>query len=392
MPTGSRSESLYRFFILGAGFSRAAGLPLAKELWREILEIAPLLDGRAGKFSDDIKTYLEYLRDCDGEVRRVEDIDFERFMQFLDIEHHLRLRGGDTWSKEGNEGTVVTKVLIGDILSSRLARLDAIPKLYLEFARRLRPDDFVVTFNYDTLLESALDAVGTPYRLYPFRYKSVDEYAGTVDNDIAEVVVLKMHGSIDWFDRVGFERLQSEFQRRGVKIPPTDIVFSHEEELGVSPLTHGPRPVDDPLRTLYRVANLRSLYAKGITFRATPRMLPPSAAKIVYANQIGDFWAGMNADGAYSGGMAIVGFSLPPQDDYARQVIYKLVTNYQRFDWDGANRGRGQKTPLAIVDLLPDDKSKREFQARYRFVDWNRAVLKTEGFDESSLAAIFAST
>ena len=139
-----------------------------------------------------------------------EEVNFEDFMRFLDIEHFLGLRGSDTWSEEGNEGTVVTKTLVGTILADRLAKLKEIPDLYLEFARRLQANDIVITFNYDTLLEQALDAVAKAYRLFPTRFKSVHEYGAIGGDDRDEVIVLKMHGSIDWFDRKGFERIIPE--------------------------------------------------------------------------------------------------------------------------------------------------------------------------------------
>ena len=39
-------------------------------------------------------------------------------MAFLDVEHYLGLRKGrTTWSTDGNEGQVVVKTLIGEILN-----------------------------------------------------------------------------------------------------------------------------------------------------------------------------------------------------------------------------------------------------------------------------------
>jgi hypothetical protein len=101
----------YRLFVLGAGFSRPAGLPLAFELWEEIRQQGLHLTGRAAKFGED-------------------------FMKYLDLEHYLGLRGSDTWSEDGNEGTIVTKYLIAKILARQLNELANVPALYLEFARR----------------------------------------------------------------------------------------------------------------------------------------------------------------------------------------------------------------------------------------------------------------
>ncbi len=52
--SGLLSEEPPRFavFVLGAGFSRSAGLPLAPELWKEVRRRAELMTGRAGQVSD----------------------------------------------------------------------------------------------------------------------------------------------------------------------------------------------------------------------------------------------------------------------------------------------------------------------------------------------------
>jgi len=80
-------------------------------------------------------------------------------------------------------------------LAERTPAEGAVPDLYVQFARKLRPDDYVLTFNYDTLLERALEQAGVPYRLFPDRYEEVSEYTAPIDNSRSEVVVLKMHGS-----------------------------------------------------------------------------------------------------------------------------------------------------------------------------------------------------
>jgi hypothetical protein len=380
----------YRLIILGAGFSRPAGLPLATELWKEIRETAATFpsDLRASKFNDDLDHYIEFCKDANGDERTPETVNFEEFMRFLDVEHYLGLRGSDTWSEDGNEGTVVAKFLIGSILARYVNAIEEVPQLYLEFAKRLEPQDTVITFNYDTLLERALDAAGTPYRLFPTRFKSVGEFGGSVDDDGDEVVILKVHGSIDWFDRSDFERRIAAHARQ--KAPsPDDIIFSHEAALGLERVVDGPRFDSDPLKNVFRARNLAALYAKNLLFMATPRILPPSAAKLLYATRMNDFWAGMGNAGYYNFGMAIIGFSLPPQDDYARQIIYECVTNYQRYNWERDELGR-QKTALAIVDLISDAESEARFRDRYRFVDWSRADLSRDGFDLASLDKIFA--
>ena len=380
----------YRLIILGAGFSRPAGFPLAVDLWKEIRETAASFppDRRAHKFNQDLHHYIEFRRETDGSALTPEAVDFEDFMRFLDVEHYLGLRGSDTWSEDGNEGTVVTKFLIGSILARHVNTLEGVPELYLEFASRLEPNDTVITFNYDTLLERALDAVDKPYRLFPTRLKTVGEFGGIVDDSRDEVVILKVHGSIDWFDRSPFEDRIAWHEKQKAP-PPEDIIFSDDAALGLERIVDGPRHDTDPLKNTYRAKNLKALYAKNLLFLATPRILPPSATKLLYATHMNDFWEGMGNAGHYNFGMSIVGFSLPAQDDYARQILYELVTNYQRSNWDKEVFGR-KKTPLAIVDFFPDAATEENFRERYRFVNWSRANLSGEGFGLDSLDNIFS--
>jgi len=290
----------YRLIILGAGFSQPAGFPLALELWKKIREAAAYRfspDLRAYKFNKDLRHYIDFRKETDGEVLTPETVDFEDFMRFLDVEHYLGLRGSDTWNEDSNEGAIVTKFLIGEILSTYVKRLKNVPGLYLDFARRLEPHDIVLTFNYDTLLERALDAIGKPYRLFPTRFKS--EFGGrvvSVDISADEVVILKVHGSIDWFDRSHFER-QIALREKQKAPPLEDIIFSHEAALGLERLVDGPGHDSDPLRNVYRAKNLKALYEKDLLFMATPWVLAPSTAKLLYATRLHDFLGGNGGRG-----------------------------------------------------------------------------------------------
>jgi hypothetical protein len=375
----------YRIYILGAGFSRPAGLPLALELWDEIRRRGQAMTGRASSFSDDLETYIEYRKDCDGIELTPEQIDFEDFLAFLDVEHYLGLRGKDTWSYEGNETQVLVKTLIGEILTSHMPPKDRVPELYLRFTEILKPHDFVLTFNYDVLLERALEAKGIPFRLFPDRYKKDPRNPRSLFVDsIDEVVVIKLHGSIDWFDKTSYNELEEYRKEQGFTVGTHDLIFERPQELGVYPLVKGPRFPNDPLCQIFRVQNIERLYQRGILFHAQPSLLNPSTAKILYSQRLKEFWDGIGKAGVLNFGMAIIGFSLPRQDDYARQVIYRLVKNYQTTYWQ-EEVWLHKKTPLVLVDLRKSAEGKKEYQRRYAFVDWGRAETYFGGFNEKAL-------
>lgn len=384
------SQKVFRIIILGAGFSKAAGLPLAGELWREIRKRARRLHGRAEQFDTDLRAYIDFRRDCDGVELTPEQVDFEDFLRFLDIEHYLGFRGSDTWSEDGNEGQIVVKTLIGEILVEHTPSVADMPELYLRFADKLQPDDIVLTFNYDILLERALQAVGKPYRLFPDRYESVHhDGGGIVDSTRQEVLVLKLHGSIDWFSRAEYAEREEQYRRVRPSSRPEHLIFTHVDELEVTKLLEGPRPPDEPLNQIYRVGRVEELYKKDIMFYATPWLLAPSTMKIVYSGKLKDFWWGLGSGGVLNFGLAIVGYSLPHQDDYARQAIYSLVTNYQTEYW-GKDVGEFRKSPLVIVDRRQGEEGSKWFDDRYGFVDRSRATLYFDSLDEKAVDLIFA--
>ncbi len=383
----------YGIYILGAGFSRPAGLPLATELWSEVYRRGHAMTGRAGQFRDDLDTFIEYKKNCEGIKLTPDQVDFEEFIAFLDVEFHLGLRGKETWSSEGNETQVVVKTLIGEILTEWMPSKEEIPEIYLRFAEILKPNDYVLTFNYDVLLERALETAGVPFRLFSERYKvdpiNPDRKLLFVDDSRDEVVVLKLHGSIDWFDRSLYRQLEEDRVRNGFPPGGRHTIFQRPQDLGVTKLVEGPRFPDDPLNEMYRVKDIEQLYSRGILFHATPSLLSPSPAKILYAEKLRDFWWGLGYAGVVNFSMAIIGFSLPSQDEYARQVIYRLVKNYQMRYWDD-NVWRHKKTKLVLVDFRKTVEEEQAFRQRYAFVDWNRAVMHFDGFNEKALKLLQA--
>ncbi len=52
----------FRIFVLGAGFSRLAGLPLASQLFPMVKAAIEGRHGRDTKFQRDLKAYIRYKR------------------------------------------------------------------------------------------------------------------------------------------------------------------------------------------------------------------------------------------------------------------------------------------------------------------------------------------
>ena len=379
----------YRILFLGAGFSNPAGLPLGSELFREVRKLLRIKHGSDNIVEKDLDGYIRYVEACEGRKLTADSVDYERFLGFLDVEHHLGLKGKDTWSGEGNKSQLLVKHAIAQVLHERTPYKP--PDLYRSFARQLNTSDAVLTFNYDTLLESTLEVEGIPYRLFPQRYSEIGPSYNTVDDSREEVILLKLHGSIDWCDRtphereVAFERANSFLYHNAKHPSERHPVFGSSPIVKSVPITDGPRGKDDPLAKIYRICDLEPLFECGF-WEWCPLILAPSETKIFYAKPLRGLWWGLQQVGQWNLSLGVVGYALPTYDEYARQVLFHVFSNYT-----GLNLAREfenpelKKAPIRILDYRPQGDSGADIQTRYRFADWSQTELRLDGFNKSTV-------
>lgn len=385
----SDTDRHFRIIVLGAGFSRPAGLPLAGELFDEVRTRARRQYGESNALERDLNYFTDYKRRCDGTLLLPEDIDYEEFLGFLDVEHALGFRGGDTITSEGNETQLIVKTLIGSIIREKCPHSPAeIPDLYLQFAEQLMPSDWILTFNYDTLLESALAAIDKPFRLSPNRYKTIHPQHGygELESSQEEVVVLKLHGSVDWFDKAPYDESMAAVGDPDY-VPKWYSHFAANNPYGIAPLLEGPQMPDDPMWRIYRMKGVSEYYSRSFVPQP-PFILAPSASKMLYFKPLKSLWWGIGEGGGMNLGMVIIGYSLPPHDDHARQAIYRLTDNYTGFEPD-LEIGGVRKLPLRMVNRTRGKREAEEFRSRYRFLNWDRTETWLDGFGLESLDFIF---
>jgi hypothetical protein len=377
-----QSEKRFRIFIIGAGFSAHAGLPLGDELLDLVRGKVRDRLGEDTKLEADIARYLSYRRRCELVTEDV-PIDYEKFISFLDMEHYLGLKGSDTWSEEGNESQLMVRNGIMEVIYSR--QPNAPTEECLRFCKALSPGDMIITFNYDTLIEDTLDHLGTRYRLFPDRFKEVGLMFATIDAEAEqdEIVILKLHGSIDWFDKTPYLRDRELASQHQFPWESGHPIFKDESNVEVEQLTEGPRDPEDPLQYIYRVRDLGQIVGAQF-WQCCPLILSPSSSKILYANPIKGLWHGVQEAGGLNLGLGIMGYSLPPHDEYARQALYHLIRNYTEFEPDFEINGL-RKGPVRILDYVPEGQSGWEIRRSYSFINWGHCELNTTGVDVESV-------
>lgn len=383
------SASVYqgnRLYVLGAGFSKPAGLPLATELYSLVRESIANRYGTETKFSRDVSNYLEYCDDCGVTGQTKQNIDLELFMSYLDIEHYLGFRGSDTWSQEGNESQLMIRRALGEVIHDRTPPADRLPDVYYRFAENLSTEDTVLTLNYDLLLERALAYVGKPFRRFPNRYKSVDEHAEILDTDVKELLLLKLHGSIDWFDDRQFLQLKDMFERQGTPQSLRHSIFTDPSRYEIKPLTEGPQPKSDSLRHIHCMYNVSDYYARDVGFNA-PFILAPSHVKFIYAKPILSLWRGLGRNGGCNLGVSVIGFSLPQHDEYMRVALHQIFSNYGSW-WNEPMFGV-LKDYARFVDYRPTAALIADYRLRYCFIDSDRSKFHFRGFDLEAINFLF---
>ncbi|MDD2942931.1 MAG: hypothetical protein PHC51_08215 [bacterium] len=168
-----------RIFVLGAGFSAAAGVPITENLLDQALE---LMLREQPYLGSKINSYLSQVCRTAGNSKS----SFQKLSDlctFIEYNDLREFAGGERWSDNGSREKLTLRYYLSKVIVNSTPYGEQIPKLYLKFAEQLRPGDLVVTFNWDCLLENSLEYIGTRYS-----YKM----------ESGVVWVAKMHGSVNW--------------------------------------------------------------------------------------------------------------------------------------------------------------------------------------------------
>ena len=380
---------MYSIFILGAGFSRPARMPLGYELFKEVLEMAMDIDLYENILRRDVEQFLGYYNKLNNSSITEDEISFEEFISYLDIEHYLALRGSDTWSSEGNRSQILIRNLIAKVLFEKVSSMNEKDfDLYRSFVDNMDPGDIIITFNYDTIIEESLERENKPYRLFLERFSSVNHHSGIRDSADQEVILLKMHGSIDWFDIERFDMSYDYFRQEKFFKLPEHVIFRNRSIFSPMKIIDGPYSADSLLNRIYRVKNLGKYFEERDFVRQAPLILSPSFNKIVYLNPLKEFWYSFYDAGLLNQKVAVIGFSLPEHDDYIRQALFTLVNNFQVFDPGTTDL---EKSKLKIVDYRKNESEIQEFKNRYSFIDWDNTDCYFDGFDKEAIEMIFES-
>ncbi len=358
----------FRLFILGAGFSQPAGLPLGQDLLR-------LVRNQQQRESSNLEHEIEEWK----KLYPSEDLELERVLAYSHAKHYLRIRGPEEYFSHGSQAIVAARASIQQILVN--CTPTDIPPLYQSFAKHLLPNDAVLTFNYDTLLEQALDSIQKPYTLTPewwLKRKLPETGQEYVD-------LIKLHGSVDWYDRKYYDDRQQENGHNDV--PDRDPIFGPRPLVHPIPLNKG--EIDEHLgrRIISRVFRVPKhldyfpLRSYGYPFNSVvPFMLPLSHNKLLGHEPILDLWENLDFARSHLTSIVIIGYSMPQYDSYAYETLGRICYLYQ-----SAGRRTGYNNRCVPIQIITMAESTTAVLDAMPFLDPSQTLIWPHGFSERSL-------
>lgn len=378
-------------YILGAGFSKPAGLPLANELFDEMKRNAKSRSDTDFKILNNlVAQYCKLERVVNGKHIDDTTIHIEEFISFVDllqvipVDYKLGILGESKRIADGLQPSANwIRYMIGLTINQYLRKRDKESnQLYREFAKRLTPGDVIITFNYDTLLEIALEELGREFRYFPFAQANPDwsGFGSNVRNPNSnEIIVLKIHGSIDWFDKSGYSNCAECTRRQPEDRSTAHPVFA-SDRFNPSPLVYSERQNDDPLKMLHRIRSVEDYYVESDEPipHDVPFIIAPSYNKLLHISKLRELLKNTLSMPPWHNQVVVIGYSLPKYDDYARLALSYVIGGCL---WN--------KGSVKLVDYRKTNTSCKEFKCNYRFVDWDRVECYFGGFNENAISMIF---
>jgi hypothetical protein len=191
-----------RVFFFGAGFSVGAGVPLTDTLLPTAANLfkmhAPGLYERVCGYATEVDVDLDGAPDADSFARLCTHLEFIELREYA---------GGERWSDDGSREKLALKFYLAKAIALSTPVNAEIPEHYLTFARSLTPNDIIVTFNWDHLLEKVILSEGLEY---------------CYNWEAGKIHILKLHGSINWINNA----------------PRSDV--RNRPDFGYTPLGHIP--------------------------------------------------------------------------------------------------------------------------------------------------------
>jgi len=316
-----------RVFILGSGFSKAAGFPLDSELFKEIMKSKHTQEWTRKYIQGYLQRIYPYFNPKYENYPIIED-----FLTALDASQELDFsffheKRPSSEEKQGDYLRKLMSELIVRFLLRKSIDISIIglqgnaPVLmkYIYFIKNLKPGDAVLTFNYDCLLEyviSELDKL-EPNHPREFIYHGFDQ---------SKIAILKLHGSVGWFP--------DQFETHETSITRNTAIYRGDG-----------KNIFEVDFNAFKTLKKKGFIEYSMLFSAMHELLnmpvyiiPPqnnkSLKSVVGIELLTKIWCDSLSYLKVAEKVNTIGYSLPPQDMLARVLIREGILNNPIVDKD----------------------------------------------------------
>lgn len=313
MAGTKRSSHRKRVFIIGAGVSASCDIPIARDILRSaVLALRQRSAADAKRVHDLLRFIYPTFDEELGNYPNIED-----FLNFIEVarDFNKEFVESTTWPADKlRRVNKITLKAVTDFIWSLMADSKKQHAVHDFVRNTLVKGDTLITFNWDLTLERALeDYPDDPGFQYRYSRKRRDE-----------LVLLKPHGSIDWFERKAIRGLKCEKQ-----------VENHDDELCYYPnfdLGNSPELRDIP-----------------------PVIVPPLSSKTFKYRFLHKIWGDVLRAVSDATELHVLGYSLPKEDQFAKFVLRRAIRNNM------AASDKSRKKALKLILLNPDEVVEQTF-------------------------------
>jgi hypothetical protein len=323
---GNRPQKV---IVVGAGISKAIGLPVANELLREMFcwhqnrTTAVRLD----MITEFLEAFYPGCAISSGEYPDVEDAlgMLETANTYNEIRGQNR---GYKWRPEITSNIKSRFIrLLGEYLWSFQSSLKPHDlEILRQFVRHIGTGSVYVSFNYDLTLESALSYEGIPY-----------SYGLPLDPN--GVCILKPHGSINWFS----PESAGKAANAGWTKLGDDILVT---------------PSCNP--STLQFANWKEAV-----------MIPPTPSKQIGTRDLKKIWTSFSSSITSARQIIIGGYSLPNADRLARLVLRRA----------GPRHSATKRIAVINPDPSVEGNFAQNVSPRFNFLEKNFQAWRDDGFN-----------
>jgi hypothetical protein len=286
-----------RIYLIGAGASVPYGLPAMTNLTRELM---------ATLSAPDKQTLERAIIECFGQPD--DNPNFEELLYRLEPEALRYLE--DSGLLDANTTRVkalrIALRALRSFINKKCAEVAYLEGAFDRLVQSLSEEHVVITFNWDVLIELAILRSGREYAYLPS------------DNMAGAIVILKPHGSINWF---------ALLDREGIWIKSGSNLRTIAGE-HVYYLTYANNPLD-PIDEAYLSEPARSALSRE------PAIVPPTAAKILsvggtpsddfvrhgHTEPIKETWRVAARAFNEASEVVVIGYSLPGTDATSMEAL-----------------------------------------------------------------------